>query len=59
LADEPTGNLDEATGAEVMRLLLEVVAQRRTALVLVTHSREFAARTDRQWLLSNGVLSPA
>lgn len=59
LADEPTGNLDEATGAEVMRLLLEVVAQRGTALVLVTHSREFAARTDRQWVLSNGVLSPA
>ena len=59
LADEPTGNLDEATGAEVMRLLLEVVAQRGTALVLVTHSREVAARTDRQWVLSNGVLSPA
>lgn len=59
LADEPTGNLDEATGAEVMRLLLQVVAESGTALVLVTHSREFAARTDRQWVLSNGVLSPA
>ncbi len=59
LADEPTGNLDEATGAEVMRLLLEVVKERGTALVLVTHSREFAARTDHQWVLSNGALSPA
>lgn len=59
LADEPTGNLDEATGAEVMRLLLEVVRQRGTALVLVTHSREFAARADRRWVLSNGTLSPA
>ena len=59
LADEPTGNLDEATGAEVMRLLLQVVAESGTALVLVTHSREFAARTDLQWVLSNGVLSPA
>jgi predicted ABC-type transport system involved in lysophospholipase L1 biosynthesis ATPase subunit len=59
LADEPTGNLDEATGAEVMRLLLQVVAESGTALVLVTHSREFAARTARQWVLSNGVLSPA
>jgi predicted ABC-type transport system involved in lysophospholipase L1 biosynthesis ATPase subunit len=59
LADEPTGNLDEATGAEVMRLLLQVVAESGTALVLVTHSREFAARTDRQWVLSNGLLSPA
>jgi predicted ABC-type transport system involved in lysophospholipase L1 biosynthesis ATPase subunit len=59
LADEPTGNLDEATGAEVMRLLLEVVKQRGTALVLVTHSREFAARADHRWVLSNGSLSPA
>jgi len=59
LADEPTGNLDEATGAEVMRLLLEVVQARGTALVLVTHSREFAARADRRWVLSNGSLSPA
>jgi len=59
LADEPTGNLDETTGAEVMRLLLEVVRERGTALVLVTHSREFAARADRQWVLSNGTLSPA
>lgn len=59
LADEPTGNLDEGTGAEVMRLLLQVVKERGTALVLVTHSREFAARADRQWVLSNGTLSPA
>lgn len=57
LADEPTGNLDETTGAEVMRLLLQVVAERQTALVLVTHSREFAARASRQYVLSNGVLS--
>ena len=57
LADEPTGNLDETTGAEVMHLLLQVVAERQTALVLVTHSREFAARASRQYVLSNGMLS--
>jgi ABC-2 type transport system ATP-binding protein len=59
LADEPTGNLDERTGAEVMDLLLGVVAERGTALILVTHSREFAERANRRCVLSGGVLSPA
>jgi len=59
LADEPTGNLDERTGAEIMDLLLGVVAERGAALVLVTHSREFAARANRRFVLSGGVLSPA
>jgi lipoprotein-releasing system ATP-binding protein len=59
LADEPTGNLDERTGAEIMELLLGVVADRGAALVLVTHSREFAERAGRRLVLSGGVLSPA
>ncbi len=59
LADEPTGNLDERTGAEIMDLLLGVVAERGAALVLVTHSREFAERANRRFVLSGGVLSPA
>jgi predicted ABC-type transport system involved in lysophospholipase L1 biosynthesis ATPase subunit len=59
LADEPTGNLDERTGAEVMDLLLGVVAERGAALILVTHSREFAERASRRLVLSGGVLSPA
>jgi len=59
LADEPTGNLDERTGAEIMDLLLGVVAARGAALVLVTHSREFADRAGRRLVLSGGVLSPA
>jgi predicted ABC-type transport system involved in lysophospholipase L1 biosynthesis ATPase subunit len=59
LADEPTGNLDERTGAEIMDLLLGVVADRGAALVLVTHSREFAERAGRRLVLSGGVLSPA
>jgi len=59
LADEPTGNLDERTGAEIMDLLLGVVAERGAALVLVTHSREFAERASRRLVLSGGVLSPA
>ncbi len=59
LADEPTGNLDERTAEEVMALMLGVVGSLGTALVLVTHSREFAERASRRFVLSGGVLSPA
>jgi putative ABC transport system ATP-binding protein len=47
LADEPTGNLDPGTAAQVMDLLLSQVCQHGTALVLVTHSAAAAARADR------------
>jgi predicted ABC-type transport system involved in lysophospholipase L1 biosynthesis ATPase subunit len=59
LADEPTGNLDERTGAEIMDLLLGVVADRGAALILVTHSRQFAERATRRFVLSGGVLTSA
>jgi predicted ABC-type transport system involved in lysophospholipase L1 biosynthesis ATPase subunit len=58
LADEPTGNLDERTGDEVISLLLEVCAEERTALVLVTHNPAHAARTARKYLLHGGSLAP-
>ena len=54
LADEPTGNLDEATGEEVMALLLELTQQEHSALVLVTHNAAHAERTDRSLFLSRG-----
>ena len=54
LADEPTGNLDERTGDEVVRLLLEVCAEEKAALVLVTHNPGHAKKTARQLLLHNG-----
>ena len=59
LADEPTGNLDEATGAAVMQLLLEVCRAQGAALVLVTHSADFARLTGRQLVLRGGELLPA
>ena len=56
LADEPTGNLDPKTGDQVLELLLEMNRQHGTALVVVTHSPEIAARLGRLALLTEGYL---
>ncbi len=57
LADEPTGNLDEATGDAVMDLALELVAETGCALLMATHSARLAARLDRRLGLSAGRLA--
>jgi putative ABC transport system ATP-binding protein len=54
IADEPTGNLDEATGAEIIDLLFAGHAQRSTTLVLVTHDAALARRCDRVVRLRSG-----
>ena len=54
LADEPTGNLDEATGDAVLDLMLRLVADTRAALLMVTHSPRLANRLDRRVTLSAG-----
>ena len=46
LADEPTGNLDSKTGAQVVDLLIEVNRRRRSTVVLVTHDLDLAQRAD-------------
>lgn len=56
LADEPTGNLDAASGEEVMGYLLQVVELSGGALVLVTHNTELAERMDRVLELKDGRL---
>ena len=56
LADEPTGNLDRATGAQILDLLFGIARQAEHALVLVTHSPEVAALCDRTLTLSDGRL---
>jgi len=57
LADEPTGNLDERTGGEVMDLLLQSCVEEETSLVLVTHNPKFARATSRSSVLHDGILN--
>lgn len=56
LADEPTGSLDHATGAQVMDLMLDLNRERGTTLVLVTHDNALAARCDRRLQIDAGQL---
>jgi lipoprotein-releasing system ATP-binding protein len=59
LADEPTGNLDPKTGDQVLELLLEMNRVHGTALVVVTHSAELAARLGRRCVLVDGYVEDA
>jgi putative ABC transport system ATP-binding protein len=54
LADEPTGNLDSATGRHIMEMLLAVRRGRGSTMVLVTHDAELAALADTQLVLRDG-----
>lgn len=56
LADEPTGNLDGATGEAIIRLLFDLRDRHGATLVLVTHAPELAARCDRVLRLRDGAL---
>lgn len=56
LADEPTGNLDQVTAAKVFELMLALNQQLQTALVIVTHDRQLAARMDKIFTIQDGVL---
>jgi len=56
IADEPTGNLDEETGLQIMDLLFQKQAERGMTLILVTHDRSLASRCDRTVRMRSGVL---
>lgn len=55
-ADEPTGNLDKATGLEITQLLFNLQNQWQTTLVMVTHDESLAARCQSHYRMANGVL---
>jgi putative ABC transport system ATP-binding protein len=57
LADEPTGNLDQATGARVIELMFDLARQQHTAVVLITHDPQLAARADRVFTMTQGELT--
>ena len=57
LADEPTGNLDRATGETVMALLFDLRARMGTTLLLITHDQVLAARCDRTVRMADGVMA--
>jgi len=58
-ADEPTGNLDSATGEHVIDLLFEMNRERGTTLVLVTHDPDLARRCDRRLHIAGGEITHA
>jgi putative ABC transport system ATP-binding protein len=56
-ADEPTGSLDEVTGAKIIDLMFEFQRTQQTTLVLVTHDPQLAGRCDRQLVMQGGRLA--
>ena len=59
LADEPTGNLDAATGHQVIELMFAINAERQTTLILVTHDEEIAVRCARRLRMHAGCIEEA
>ncbi len=57
LADEPTGNLDSTTSAEIYRLLEKIHDSRELTMVIVTHSESLASRLDRVVHMVDGMVA--
>jgi ABC-type lipoprotein export system ATPase subunit len=57
LADEPTGNLDTATGDAVLALLRRIVAERKSIVLMATHSPEAAGQADRVLRMRDGAFA--
>ncbi len=58
-ADEPTGNLDTASGENILQCLLDMTTRSERALVMVTHNPDIAARCSRRFDLVDGILTEA
>ena len=59
LADEPTGNLDAATGQQIIEMMFDLNTRQGTTLILVTHDEAIAARCGRVLRIRSGRLDPA
>jgi lipoprotein-releasing system ATP-binding protein len=59
MADEPTGNLDTETGQQIMRVLEDLHRSQNLTVIMVTHDRSLARRSDRVLILRDGTLHPA
>ena len=59
LADEPTGNLDQGTGHEVIELIFRIQAETGATLVLITHDTELAERCARRLHIVDGIIDKA
>jgi putative ABC transport system ATP-binding protein len=57
LADEPTGNLDQETGAQVIGLMFKLARERGTSILLITHDPSLAQKADRQLRMNEGHLN--
>ncbi len=58
LADEPTGDLDEETEAEMIHFFKKINQEKGTVFIIVTHNNELAKQTGRQLKMSNGIVTP-
>lgn len=56
LADEPTGNLDESTGGDIVDLMFSIQRERKMTLMLITHDAGLAARCDHRYRMASGRL---
>ncbi|HOJ65184.1 MAG TPA: ABC transporter ATP-binding protein [Spirochaetota bacterium] len=56
LADEPTGNLDERNSEKILHLLFDIVKNKNSSFIIVTHSSHIAELTDKEYRLENGLL---
>jgi len=56
LADEPTGNLDEETGVQVMDILLRLNQEHQTTFIMITHNPSLASKMQFQYRMENGQL---
>lgn len=57
LADEPTGDLDEASEEEIIRLFARMNSEQQVTFIIVTHNKDIASKTQRQLTMSNGVVT--